>query len=155
MNVDVKLVPWSGDFEEVLPFLHLSTGVKDTAGIKQLFSIEQTRGTKYILAYIKDKAVGLIGYYYDEQHIEGGLEPPQIIDFAVLPDYRKLGIGKKLMQCAENSIQKAGYTTIWLTTDGNSEVILNIYTSLGYNQVTAVADWFGSGTKKAVLRKDL
>lgn len=155
MAADISIEPYSGDFALLLPLLSLSMGMDDLAGVRQLLAIEQAKGTRYLVARQQEATVGLIGVWFDPGHTIAAVEPPQIIDFAVEPSVQRQGIGRSLMRRAVQEVGAAGYDRLWLYTDGNSVRHIAVYRSYGFRLVSAVPDWFGDGTVKAILRLDL
>lgn len=151
-NIDI--LPYEGDYSEILEFIKLSAGIDSQEGVAQLLKIEQARGTKYFTARIDGKMAGMIGVYYDPTNAVTELEPPQIIDLAVLPDFRRLGVGRALMEYAVDLVRCAGYHILWLYADGNSTRSLSFYRSLRFRLVSVVPDYYGPGTTKAIFRRD-
>ena len=74
---------------------------------------------------------------------------------AVEPEYRRTGIARALMDAAVREVRESGHERLWLYTDGNSPSLLAFYNRPGFRPVSVVPDWFGEGTAKATLRRDL
>lgn len=146
---------YTGDLEDLLPFFHMSTGIDAVDGVRQLIAIERTRGTQYHTASLHGRVVGMIGFWFDPSGEVSALEPPQVIDIAVLPEARRQGIARALMDVAVEGVRGAGYRHLWLYTDGNDASLLAFYRRLRFRLVAAVPDWFGEGTVKAIMRRDL
>jgi GNAT superfamily N-acetyltransferase len=145
----------TGDLDELLPFFRMSAGMDSPEGIRHLIAIEQARGTRYYTAQVSGEAVGFIGLFFDPSGLINELEPPQIIDIAVSPGYRRQGIARALVEFAARETLAAGYDRLWLYTDGHSPALLAFYRRLGFRLVSVVPDWFGDGSAKAYLRRDL
>lgn len=154
MGASVDIARYTGDLENLMSFFHLSTGLSSEEGIRRLIAIEKARGTRYYVAKRGEGIVGMIGVWFDEAHQIDVLEPPEIIDLAVAPDYRRQGIGRALMARAIDQLKSAGYHRLWLYTGGHDFGTLRFYRSLGYQLISAVPDWFGDGSTKAILRLD-
>jgi len=153
--VQPTIAPFTGDLEELLPFFHMSTGIDGADGVRQLIAMERTRGTRYYTATLDGRVVGMIGLWFDPSGEVSALEPPQVIDIAVLPDARRQGLARALMDTAVEAVRAAGYRHLWLYTDGNSAPLLAFYRRLRFRIISAVPDWFGEGTVKAILRREL
>lgn len=93
-----------------------------------LGSIEQELSNKfarYIVCKDGDKVIGFIGAWLIAS--EG-----QITNLAVHPDYRKKGIGKKLMKSLISSLKEEGCNAITLEVRESNTVAKNLYKNLGF-----------------------
>ena len=154
MDAQPIIERYAGDLEELIALFHMSTGVTSPAGVRSLIAIERARGTQYYTAAINGEVVGMIGVWFDPSGEISELEPPQVIDLAVSPLYRRQGVARALMNVAVSETQAAGYRRLWLYTDGNSAPLITFYRHLGFRLISVVPDWFGDGTAKAILRLD-
>lgn len=152
---ELRIAPHAGDLDELLPLFHLSTGVAAVESVRHLIAIERVRGTRYYTASLEGRVVGMIGLSIDPAGEANALEPPEVIDIAVLPDCRRQGVGRSLMDVAVAETRAAGYRRLWLYADGNDMAVLAFYRRLGFRLIAAVPDWFGDGTVKAIMRRDL
>ena len=146
---------YTGDWDDLLDLLRMSMGMESAEGVKHLWAIEQTRGTRYYVAKVAEQIVGLIGVWFDPTGITTELEPPQIVDMAVRPEFRRRGIARMLMNQAVADVRVTGNPFLWLYTDGNSISLLTFYRKLGFELAAVVPDWFGKGSVKAILRLNL
>jgi ribosomal protein S18 acetylase RimI-like enzyme len=153
--MEIEIQAYAGDFEDILPLFLMSTGMDNVDGVRRLIKVEQARGTHYFTAVHEGRVVGMIGVYFDDNSAVDELEPPQIIDVAVLPAYRKGGVARRLMEYAVEQVRAAGRNVVWLYTDGNSAAMLNFYRRLNFQMVAVVPDYFGKGTLKAIYRRDI
>jgi GNAT superfamily N-acetyltransferase len=87
---------YTGDLESLFGFFQMSIGLSSRDGVRQLIAIERTRGTHYYTATQDGATIGMIGVYYDAAGTVTELEPPQIIDIAVLPEHRRKGVASAL-----------------------------------------------------------
>ena len=93
-----------------------------------LGSIEQELSNKfarYIVCKDGDKVIGFIGAWLIAS--EG-----QITNLAVHPDYRKRGIGKKLMKSLISSLKNEDCNAITLEVRESNTVAKNLYKNLGF-----------------------
>jgi ribosomal protein S18 acetylase RimI-like enzyme len=58
--------------------------------------------------------------------------PAWIYDVRVQPEFRRQGLGRKLLSQAENWAQKEGFSKIGLHVFGHNTIAINLYTSSGY-----------------------
>jgi len=61
----------------------------------------------------------------------------------VLPECRRLGMGRALMQQVLDQLDSAGCETIWLTASADGA---HLYRTLGFRQIDRVQRWRGSGS---------
>ncbi len=153
--MDFTIQPYHGDFEDIMPLMVMSMGMDDAEGARRLIKVEMARGTRYFTAISEDRVVGVVGVYFDDNDSVDELEPPQIIDVAVLPDCRRGGVARALIEHAVQQVRAAGRDILWLYTDGNQPGLLTFYRRLGFQLVSVVPDYFGKGTVKAIFRRDL
>ena len=155
MTLQSSVIHHTSDLDELLPFFRMSTGVDSPEGIRHLIAIEQARGTRYYTANVSGEAVGFIGLFFDPTGLINELEPPQVIDIAVSPGYRRQGIARALIEFAARETLAAGYDRLWLYTNGHDPGVLAFYRQLGFRLVSVVPDWFGDGSAKAYRCRDL
>lgn len=60
----------------------------------------------------------------------------------VLPEYRRLGVGRTLMQQVLDHLDRSGCETIWLTASADGA---HLYRTLGFGQIDRVQRWRGFG----------
>jgi ribosomal protein S18 acetylase RimI-like enzyme len=146
---------YTGDLDALLDLFQMAMGLESADGARHLIAVERARGTAYYVARADDRIVGLIGVWFDPTGATTELEPPQIIDIAVAPEFRRGGIGRALMDEAVRATRAASYDRLWLYTNGHSPALLTFYRRLGFRLVAVVPDWFGDGSAKAIFRRDL
>ncbi|GFO53705.1 N-acetyltransferase [Geomonas sp. Red276] len=88
--------------------------------------------------YVRREAGNALGYVTSVRYGDSGW----IGNLLVLPEARRRGIGKALMELAIEALQENGTKTIWLTA---SEKGASIYKRLGFVTVDRVQRWVGSG----------
>ena len=155
MNTALVIELYTGDYADLMDLLQMSTGLDSLDGVRHLLAIEMTRGTRYYVARMAAETVGLIGVWFDPTGQVTELEPPQIIDMAVKPAFRRQGVARALMDKAVGEVRAAGFKRLWLYTDGDSVDLFTFYRKLGYRLAAVVPDWFGDGSAKAIFRLDL
>lgn len=93
-----------------------------------------------LVASVGDEIAGIIigtidnnkGYYYR---------------IAVLPDYQRRGLGKRLIESLRTRFEQRNVSKIMITADEHNEPILSLYESLGY----AATDFFRSFQKLSIV----
>lgn len=78
-----------------------------------------------------------------------------IITIDVLAEYRRSGIGSRLLAAAEERLLAAGCSGIVLEAAVDNETALAFYHRHGFSQFNKVERYYPNGTDAAVLRKDL
>ena len=154
MQTPFSIERYAGDFVDLLDLLQMSMGLESLAGVQHLLAVEKARGTRYYVATQSGQLIGLVGVWFDPTGAVTELEPPQVIDLAVLPSHRRQGVASALIELAVRETQAAGFRRLWLYTNGNDIGVLTFYRKLGFRLAAAVPDWFGEGSVKAILRLD-
>lgn len=97
-------------FEESFKDTYLS----DRLDLFKKYLKEHTEKSRYvILACFDGKIVGYVTLKYVSNYENFAKNNvPEIVDFNVIPRFRKLGIGRKLLRRAENIAKKSGHTQI-------------------------------------------
>ncbi len=96
---------------------------------------------KYLVARDENKIVGYIG-------IEKILDETHIINMAVHPDYRKLGIGKRLMQHVLNDED-----VFFLEVRVSNESAKKIYEKYGFKVISVRKGYYADGEDAYVMRR--
>jgi len=79
----------------------------------------------------------------------------QIVTIDVLPAHRKRGIGRKLMELAENSLSEAGVKTIKLQSAVNNSVAISFYKKLDYTQKGLLKNYYGNSGDAFLFAKEI
>jgi ribosomal protein S18 acetylase RimI-like enzyme len=101
---------------------------------------------------INDQIVGCVGYSYYKEQIYF------IERLATLPEYRHLGIGKKLMEYIENKIKENGGKTAEIHVVDKNKILVEWYEKQSYKHIRI--DKLVDGTKNlpfnsCVMNKEL
>ncbi|MBA3029010.1 MAG: GNAT family N-acetyltransferase [Desulfobacteraceae bacterium] len=102
-----------------------------------------------------DKAPIGIGSVVIEDHpiFQGYSE---LLDLGVIPKFRGLGYGTKLVQHAEHLSRDAGLFCMYISTYAGDEIAISFYTKCGYTPVAVLPDVNGPKDEgKLYLRKRL
>lgn len=74
-----------------------------------------------------------------------------ITNVAVHPDFRRFGIGRKLLDTAENEASKRKCESITLEVRESNTAAINLYSGNGYNQIGIRKNFYEKPTENAVL----
>lgn len=151
----MKIREWTASLAELDPLFRISMGLESADARARLIAIEQVRGTRYWVAEVNGEPVGFIGLFIDPEPETAELEPPQIIDVAVMPAHRRQGIAQALVQTAFEAVQEAGFSRVWLFTGSENARALAFYRELGFEVGGIVAGWSRSGEGRHYLYRDI
>lgn len=142
---EIKIEPLNETdcIEELTSLLHLSYKNLAFQGLKYLASHQPSsvtkqrieKGTCYVAKH-NHKIIGTITYY-SPSNCKGCelYDKPAVASygqFAVHPDFQKKGIGKALIEIAENLAKKDNAEEIAIDTAESAYELIKFYTSLGY-----------------------
>jgi ribosomal protein S18 acetylase RimI-like enzyme len=97
--------------------------------LKQLDIQYNTPTGSLILAYHDDTAIGCVGIRHLENHVA------ELKRMFVLPDFRKLKIGQRLLEEALNAADRLGYKKIRLDTLEDMQAALKLYRQNGFYDI--------------------
>lgn len=108
-----------------------------------IFAGDQEATTVHLGAYHDDKLVGVLSAYKKNHPAFNTVKSYQIRGVAVVTDFHRKGIGKKLMDDIEKRMMERKIDLIWL----NARIAaLDFYTSLAYHQKGDAFEIEGIGT---------
>ena len=95
---------------------------------------------------MKDSGIilGYCGIYIIEDECE-------IINLAVHPDKRRLGIGKALMTCVHEQAKILGAAVFYLECRKSNTAAFNLYKSLGYEKIGIRRNYYKNPSEDAIL----
>jgi ribosomal protein S18 acetylase RimI-like enzyme len=96
--------------------------------VSRIFN-DKKRG--WIKAVVHGKVVGVVAVIYDYTRPKLGL----IETLAVAPEYRKCGIGRRLVQFAMLKLFQSGMESSLITTWETNTAAIHLYTSLGFKLI--------------------
>lgn len=103
----------------------------------------------YYGAFDKNKLVGTI-------FVDNSLDKPKawIFFFVVLKEYRKQGIGNKLLKTVEKSLPK-DYYKLFVDFEKSDKLAIKFYKKNGFRKAGKIKDWFGVGTYGLIYSKTI
>jgi ribosomal protein S18 acetylase RimI-like enzyme len=86
--------------------------------------------------------IGIVGQLFVQlnsarSELADGFERAYIYGFRIKPDYRRLGLGKQMMETAEADLSRRQFKKITLNVGRNNHVARQLYEKLGYRVVAA------------------
>lgn len=78
-----------------------------------------------------------------------------LLTLGVVPDYRRQGIGRKLMGAVVQGLTRLNVSEIKLTVEPYNENAKNLYASMGFVCEGNCADYFGPGQDRFLMRLSL
>lgn len=74
-----------------------------------MISVERARDIRYHTASLSGCTVGVIGVFFDPIGETTELEPSQITDMVVVPEYRRRGVARTQMGAAVGGVRSSGH----------------------------------------------
>lgn len=108
-----------------------------------LFWLLLRRWPGFLIAEISGKLVGYVitrVAIWPWRRRTGG-----VTSIAVHPDYRRQGVGRKLMQAAAEFLSRSGAITVDLEVSLRNSTAISLYKSLGFVSRQLLPDYYGSG----------
>jgi len=101
------------------------------------------------MAVAGDKIAGFV--IADRHDRETGL----IITIDVLADYRRCGVGSRLMDAAETSLKENGFSFLLLQTPVNNWGAINFYVGRGYRKLGLLEGYYGKNGDAFLYGKEI
>ena len=129
-----RLKRLNGEFD---PLLKTSDRVEDYA-LKTIKSAMSNKDSVVLVATTSNKIVGvvkadLIDRVFYEPRREGS-----IVEFYILPEYRRGSLGKDLLDAVASELKKRGAVLITAEFPSQNEIAKKFYTKLGFRSLTNV-----------------
>lgn len=84
------------------------------------------------------------------------LDSADLLDIAVLPDYRKCGRGAALMQFMINDLAKKGVSQIFLEVRKSNDSAIALYKKFGFEQISYRKNYYSEPLEDALIyRREL
>lgn len=85
--------------------------------------------------------------------IQSGSPDGWILSLAVREEHQRRGIAKLLVTSLLERLSEKGAETVLLTVEPDNEKAIKTYRSLGFNEENTIADCFGPGEARTVMRR--
>ena len=117
---------------------------------KEMFVLDYLFDGKahYYTAKWMRKIVGFVGIWNEDSKFH-------IVNIAVHPDYRKKGIGSKLMQFVISLARQSHKKEIYLEVRKSNKVAQKLYKKFGFNVVDTIEKYYTNGEDGLIMRKVL
>lgn len=105
--------------------------------------------------WVAEKGENMIGFAVVEWsgHAEGSLAYLQTLE--VIPEFRKHGVGRELLERSEESALEAGARQIWLHVDEFNLSAIRLYELNGYVRRARKESYYPQGRGALVLSKEM
>ena len=124
-------------------------GITDAYGLDTLFTLLLTPRNTLIKAVSNRKLVGFVAGELEYQHRAGW-----VITIGVLPDYAGRGIGRALLEAAEQRLFQ-DVTRVKLTVRHSNERAIKLYQRSGYHWIATYQHYYHDGEDGLVMEKTL
>jgi ribosomal protein S18 acetylase RimI-like enzyme len=123
---DLLALEWDGEYKH---FRRLYTEIYQSA----------SRG-KAIMWVAELPSIGIIGQLFvqltsSRQELADGVEKAYIYGFRIKPDYRGHGLGRRMMEVAENDLAQRRFQRVTLNVSRDNPQARRLYEKLGYQVV--------------------
>lgn len=119
---------------------------------RELSIYMRRRGSFTIVAEASEGARKQIAGFIVAESVRGG---GHVISIDVLPDYRRFGLGSKLLHAAEARLRSSGCRTVVLETAVDNSTALSFYKRHLYSVVKVSPHYYSNGVDALVLSKAL
>ncbi len=130
---------------------------KDRHAIKEVN--EKCLAENYDVEYIENNIAFKNSFIAHEKSLTTGYilcnNLGHIVSFAVIPDFRKLGLGRQLLNLCLSNLENKKKTLSTLNVRTDNTVAINLYESLGYKTEKTSQKYYADGTDAYFMKKNL
>jgi len=116
--------------------------------LSQLMSEWITGLSKFILAFVNSELVGYLIFRQVDEEAE-------ILRLGVKKEFRRKGIGEKLLKKAEELVSTQGGKVIYLEVRKSNEPAINFYKKQNFSIVSVRKNYYPDGEDALIMRKVL
>ncbi len=109
-----------------------------------IYELFQNRLARYIVMEQGEEIVAYMGMWFIHQDIH-------ITNFAVAPEYRKLGFGRRLLNFIVFFAKTKGFKYITLEVRRSNEIAQNLYQGLGFKVIGVRPSYYRDNQEDAIL----
>jgi len=113
------------------------------------------RRTSPGLFWVAEVKRNIVGYAIALPEGKPGQRVAHLYSIAVLPEYRRQGLGRTLLQAVEEGARRNGLKRIVLEVRISNVDARRLYESLGYRCVSIIPGYYPDGEDAVVYEKDL
>ena len=142
-DIEIKRAVYSPECAQNIAYLcrECFTDAWSLASVSEMLSAEQNA------VFCADNGkVGFVG-----ASVAGDVA--DILDVAVMPDYRKKGIGKKLLRTLIDELTHLGVCEVFLEVRASNSAAISLYTSFGFEKCGERKSYYSSPREDALLYK--
>ncbi len=111
------------------------------------FLLKEHASTTYILNDGNATSVGYVSL------VDADTNTMEILTIGVDPEFQGLGLGKKMMDFAEDAAKRKGLQKIKLVTNVKNKKAIKFYTAIGYSVAEEAENYYGDGETRYVFEK--
>ena len=100
----------------------------------------------FLVAKISDEIVGYISFTVI-------IDECQIVNVATSPDFRKMGVGSKIIGCFLDRLQNDGVKSAYLEVRESNLPAINLYKKFGFSEIGVSKNHYSKPTENAILMK--
>jgi len=122
-------------------------------------SLHEKFPNTFIVAIIEDNIIGYIMCRMETGFSELGkwniTKKGHVVSIAVLPEYRKMGIGTSLMLQAMKEMKNYGMKECYLEVRASNQIAKNLYRKIGFKEVKTIQGYYRDREAAKVMAVNL
>ena len=83
------------------------------------------------------------------------LDEAEIGNICVLPEYRGMGMGKRLLNALMDELKSRGIATVFLEVESDNTNAIALYEKAGFNKYNSRKNYYGEGRDAMLYRRSL
>ncbi|MCL2751631.1 MAG: ribosomal protein S18-alanine N-acetyltransferase [Firmicutes bacterium] len=133
-------------YDDVLDLLAVESACFDEPWTERMFADElAAQGVFYLKASDGGRTVGFIG-------VRTVLDEANVNNIAVMPGYRRAGVGKRLIENAFGTLAEQGVKSVYLEVDTENTAAIGLYAGFGFVPVGKIAEYYPNGNDAYLLK---
>jgi ribosomal-protein-alanine N-acetyltransferase len=136
------------NLNEILEIEKNSFGKKETFPKEYFLELSKKWPEGFLVAKLGGE---IVGYAVGEKDKDSGL----IVSVAVKKEWRRRGIGKKLIEKLLENFKKEGMKIVFLHVREENREAINFYQALGFKIIELVENYYSNGENAYLMEKNL